>query len=404
MSKADPVIVWMLDEGRTTRHEMPAYVGSWCAQILAAGIPIVRMFYGVYTLHPVVGAVGYVWRHGNDAAERILASWDDTQSPGFRHHPMVAVGETGIAYRKRLSGTEGPLEYPILEQMRDEGITDYISLPMTFSDGAFNPISFQTDAPDGFSDTDLEALERLAAAMSLVVEAEMRYRVALGLLDTYVGERTGRRVLSGAIRRGMGETIPAVVWFSDLRGFTALTGTLGHDRLLAHLDAYFGAVGEAVKDNGGEILKFLGDGVLAIFEVSETDDAATRCRAALCAADAAQSAIDALNRENPEVTRIRWGLALDLGEVYYGNVGTPDRLDFTVIGTAVNLASRLEALAAGMGEPIVTSARFAEALGEDMRDLGSHPLKGFAEPQAVFAPKSQVSFWAPETRRSRALP
>lgn len=386
MSKSDSVIAWMLDEGRMTGHEMPVYVSDWCDRILAAGIPIVRMFYGVYTLHPLVGAVGYIWRHGGAEAERVLASWDDTESPEFRHNPMVVVGEQGIIYRKRLADAAGTFEYPILEQMRDEGITDYLALPMTFSDGTNNPISFQTDTPGGFSEADVDALQRLAAAMSLVVEAEMRFRVALGLLDTYVGERTGRRVLSGAIRRGMGETIPAVVWFSDLRGFTALTDALSHDELLAHLDAYFGAVGDAVKDAGGEILKFLGDGVLAIFEVGGQGDAPARCRAALAAADAARAAIDTLNRDKPGATPIRWGLALDLGDVYYGNVGTPDRLDFTVIGKAVNLASRLEALAADMDEPVVTSARFAEALGERMRDLGSHALKGIKEPQPVFAP------------------
>lgn len=387
MSKSDTVIAWMLNEGRATGHEMPAYVAAWCDRIVSAGIPIVRMFYGVYTLHPLVGAVGYIWRTGAGEAERVLASWDDTRSLDFRHNPMVVVGEQGIMFRKRLAQTTGTLEYPILEQMRDEGITDYLALPMTFSDGTRNPISFQTDSPGGFSDGEIEGLQEIAKAMSLVVEAEMRFRVALGLLDTYVGERTGQRVLSGSIRRGTGETIPAVVWFSDLRGFTALTDTLDRDALLTHLNAYFEAVGAAVKGAGGEILKFLGDGILAIFEIEEKDDARARCQAALDAADIARASIEALNRKHPDATEIRWGLALDLGDVYYGNVGTPDRLDFTVIGKAVNLASRLEALAADIGEPVVTSARFAEILGEPLRDLGTHKLKGIEKPQPVFAPK-----------------
>ena len=341
-----PVFEWTENFGRYA-ESIPTLIGEVGRRFQECGLPLARLSVVIRTLHPQIAAAGFVWNGETREMTEFTGDHQSQSSESFQRSPVRVVFEGAPGLRRRLADPDCPRDFPILEE-----------------------------------------LERLAAAMSLVVEAEMRYRVALGLLDTYVGERTGRRVLSVAIRRGMGETIPAVVWFSDLRGFTALTGTLGHDRLLAHLDAYFGAVGEAVKDNGGEILKFLGDGVLAIFEVSKTDDAAARCRAALCAADAAQSAIDALNLENPEETQIRWGLALDLGEVYYGNVGTPDRLDFTVIGTAVNLASRLEALAAGMGEPIVTSEPFAEALGEDMRDLGSHPLKGFAEPQAVFAPKS----------------
>jgi adenylate cyclase len=223
--------------------------------------------------------------------------------------------------------------------------------------------------------------------MSFVVEAEMRYRVSAGLLDTYVGQRTGRRVLSGAIRRGMGETIPAVVWFSDLRGFAALAGALSNDALLDLLNAYFEAVGRAVTDAGGEVLKFLGDGMLAIFEIGDIADARAQCLAALDAAAAARDAIAALNRERGEAPEIRWGLALDLGEVYYGNVGTPDRLDFTVIGKAVNLASRLEAIAADIGEPVVASQAFADASGVPMRDLGYHKVKGFEAPQAAFAPE-----------------
>ncbi len=387
MSKSDSVLDWMLDAGRTTNHQMPEYVAAWCERIVAAGIPIVRTFYGVRTLHPLVGAVGYIWRRDADSTERILASWSDTESPAFRNSPMVAVGEQGRPIRKRLADSDGPLEHPIFETMRDEGVTDYLALPMTFSDGAHNPLTFQTDAPGGFSDDDIEALERIARTMSFVVEAEMRYRVSAGLLDTYVGQRTGRRVLSGAIRRGMGETIPAVVWFSDLRGFAALAGALSNDALLDLLNAYFEAVGRAVTDAGGEVLKFLGDGMLAIIEIGDIADARAQCLAALDAAAAARDAIAALNRERGEAPEIRWGLALDLGEVYYGNVGTPDRLDFTVIGKAVNLASRLEAIAADIGEPVVASQAFADASGVPMRDLGYHKVKGFEAHQAAFAPE-----------------
>jgi adenylate cyclase len=365
---------------------MTIYAATLCDRIIAAGIPIVRAFYGVRTLHPLIGAVGYIWRHGQAEAERAIASWDDTESPEFRNSPIVEVGRRGQPIRRRLGGSEGPLEYPILTRMRGEGITDYLALPMTFSDGTHNPLTFQTAAPGGFSDDDVEALQKIGRAMSLVVEAEMRLRVAWGLLDTYVGQRTGRKVLSGAIRRGTGETIPAVVWFSDLRGFTGLTDTLSPDALLAHLNAYFEIVGNAVTGAGGETLKFLGDGMLAIFEIGDDGDARERCRTALDDDAVARKAVDDANRVRGAAPEIRWGLALDLGEVYYGNVSTPDRLDFTVIGSAVNQAARLEALAATLDEPLVVSAEFAAAYGRPLRTLDTHTLKGIAAPRPVFAP------------------
>lgn len=391
MSKADPVIAWMLGAGRATNHQMQAYVSAWCEEIVGAGIPIARTFYGVRTLHPVVGAVGYIWRRDTDSTQRVLASWDDTESETFRNSPLMIVGENGVSLRRRLEGDDGPLEYSILDEMRAEGITDYLALPMTFSDGTHNPITFQTDTPGGFSDADIEGLKAIAAAMSLVVESEMRFRIAWGLLDTYVGQRTGRRVLSGAIRRGLGETIPAVVWFSDLRGFTSLTETLPPDALLAHLNAYFETVGGAVTDAGGEILKFLGDGMLAIFEIDDDGAAPDRCRAALAAATAARETVVARNSTRDGGPEIRWGLALDLGEVYYGNIGTPDRLDFTVIGSAVNQAARLETLGARLGESVLISQNFADALEAPLRSLGEHALKGLAEPQTVYAPIAETA-------------
>lgn len=387
MSKADPVMNWLLDEGRNTGHRMRDFGTALCREMVAAGIPVTRAFCGVRTLHPLVAATGYIWRHGQEA-ERVLASWEDTERPEFNDNPFMRALETGEIVRRRLNPADGPLDYQILAELRDDGMTDYVALPLTFSDGSPNPLSFQTDAPDGFSDDDIEALVRISKVMALIVEAESRNRVAQQVLDTYVGRRTGRRVLSGAIRRGAGETIRAVVWFSDLRGFTALTETLPRDTLIELLNSYFEIMGAAVTKEEGEILKFLGDGMLAIFELDDGATAQERCAAALRAVAAAQAAIADANaaRQASGKPAITGNIALDLGELSYGNIGAPDRLDFTVIGPAVNEAARLQALAGEIGEPVVISQSFADALGTPLRALGDHPLKGVSEPQAVFAP------------------
>lgn len=388
MSKADPVIDWMLGEGRQTDHDMKAFGRSLAERIAIAGIPITRFFWGVRTLHPLVGATGYIWQRERGEIVQRAVSWDETNSDEFQRSPILLPVASGKPFRCRLDGTE-PLDHPILEELRDEGLTEYLALAMTFVDGTRNPISFQTDAPGGFEASDLEALKRIANAMSLFVETETRYRTARQLLETYVGQRTGERVLSGAIQRGMGETISAVVWFSDLRGFTTLTETLPNAALLDHLNTYFELVGAAVAAEGGEILKFLGDGVLAIFEITAQADEADRCAAALRAAQTARQAImqENQNRTAGGAPEIGWGLALNLGDVSYGNIGTPDRLDFTVIGPAVNHAARLEALGAATGETVILSESVAQVLDMPLRDLGTHELKGVPDPQRAFAPE-----------------
>lgn len=387
MSKADSIIDWMLGDGRQTDHDMNTFGRRLAERIIAAGIPITRFFWGVRTLHPLVGATGYIWRRESGAVVQRAASWDETNSAEFQRNPVLVAVETGAPFRCRLDSAE-PLDHPILEELRRDGLTEYLALAMTFSDGNRNPVSFQTDAPDGFATQDIEALERVANAMALFVESETRYRTARQLLETYVGKRTGERVLSGAIQRGMGETISAVVWFSDLRGFTALSESLPNTALLDHLNTYFELVGGAVTEEGGEILKFIGDGVLAIFEITPSADTADRCAAAWRAAQSARLSILKANRERiaKDTPEIEWGLALNLGDVSYGNIGTPDRLDFTVIGPAVNHAARLEALGAQIGETVVLSESVAQALGAPLRDLGAHSLKGVALPQKAFAP------------------
>ncbi len=388
MSKAAPVIQWMLKEGRFTGHHMREFGDELCTRIVDAGIPIVRAFCGIYTLHPLVAATAYIWNR-DDGAKRFTASWEQESSEEFRSSPPYLVGKTGVPIRRRLDVPDDELDFDILKDLKREGMTDYIALPLAFSDGKNNPITFQTDSPVGFDDADIRGLTEIVDMMAPIIEAETGHRIARQVLDTYVGRRTGSRVLSGAITRGSGETIEAVIWYCDLRGFTGLTDSLPSDRLIALLNDYFEIMAGAVSEVGGEVLKFVGDAMLAICALSdqEGNDAAACCAKVLSAARAARERLEARNGERRAagLPEIRYGLALHLGEVHYGNIGAPDRLDFTVIGPAVNHAARLEKLGSDLGHPITASASVAAAAPEVLQSLGAHQLRGVAEPQEVFA-------------------
>jgi adenylate cyclase len=375
----------MLSEGRLNAS-MREFGEQMCVRIVAAGIPIWRAFCVVGTLHPLVAASGYLWKREQQGTVRLLAEHGLLASPEFMQSPIAAARQEGRTFRRRLADSACPIEFEVLAKFKSEGGTDYLALPMVRSDGGANVVTFLTDYRDGFSDAEVAGLEEIAQVLGLIVELQSSRRTARSLLETYVGPRTGARVLSGAITRGTGETIRAVIWYSDLRGFTALADRLAREQLIALLNEYFEIMVGVVKAEGGEVLKFTGDGMLAIFELCTGEDVSRCCRAALRAAAAAEDGVRKANvKRKAGAPRISFGLALHQGEVYYGNIGAPDRLDFTVVGPAVNHAERLEKIGADLGRIVVTSASFAAAAREPLESLGRHKLRGVAEPQEVFA-------------------
>jgi adenylate cyclase len=386
--RAADVVRWMLGEGRYNTR-MREFGADMCRRIVAAGFPIWRAFCVVGTLHPQILGTAYVWRRSTaHEAVRWTAEHGRERTPELAHSPIAEVKSTGSAVRRRLEDPAAPMDFAVLDEFRRDGGTDYVALPIRFSDGQVNCISFVTDRAGGFTDADIAGLSEIAQALGIIVEVQSSRRIAKGLLDTYIGRRTGERVLRGAIRRGSGEKIRAVIWLCDLRGFTALSERLAGHELIALLNDYFEVMAGAVAANGGEVLKFIGDGMLAIFELREGGEVAGQCAAALEAARAAVAAIAERNRARraAQAAEIRFGLALHLSEVYYGNIGAPDRLDFTVIGPAVNHASRLEKLGSELGRIVVTSASFAAAAPEPLEPLGLHRLRGVSQPQEVFTP------------------
>jgi adenylate cyclase len=382
---ATDVVRWMLKEGRHITH-MREFGDQMCRRIVAAGIPLWRGFCVVGTLHPQVAATAYVWRRDEVGADRLIASHERVQTPELTQSPFAEVRKSHRMLRRRLADPDCLEDYPIVRDLREQGGTDYAVMPMLCSGGQVNVISWATDRAGGFTEREIEGLAEVAEALAIIVELQSTRRVARSLLETYVGHRTGERVLSGAITRGSGEAIRAVIWICDLRGFTHLTDSASREEVIALLNDYFEIVADAVLAAGGEVLKFIGDAMLAIFEIGENRAPAEPCRAALKAARAAASAMAERNLERAGrgEREINFGLALHLGEVTYGNIGARNRLDFTVIGPAVNHAARLEKLAADLRKHVVTSASFAAAVAEPLHSLGLHRLRGVNQPQEVF--------------------
>ncbi len=377
---------WLLYEAWRI-EDIQEIMSGFCEHLLGFGLRIVRVGAIIGTLHPRVRSYYFIWKRGEGISER-SGEHGIENSPEFRQSPFPAVLFEGLSIRRRLEGSGDP-GYPILEELRTGGATDYIALPMEFGGDERNGLSFAMDRPGGFSDAELRGLYPVVALLGRVLETKALRRTALNILDTYLGHDTGKRILRGHIQRGDVETIHAVLWYCDLRGFTTLSESLPGADVIELLNDYFQAMASAVHEAEGEVLKFVGDAMLAIFRPRYTDaPRGATCERALAAAERAVENLAAVNAERLKLGKpvLTAGLALHVGEVLYGNVGAEDRLDFTVIGPAVNLVSRIEHLCAELGLPLVVSGDFAELIERPVTSLGKHKLRGIAMEQEIFAP------------------
>jgi adenylate cyclase len=297
---------------------------------------------------------------------------------------VAEVSRTGLSLRRRVADPDCPLDYSILPDLRQEGVTDYLVSPLIFTDGAIHFASWATRQTGGFSDTQIGVLESIVGPLARVAEIRAMRRVATNLLSTYVGQNAGARVLAGQIRRGYTEEIHAAIWLSDMRGFTTLAGRLAPQDLVDLLNRYFDCQVPAIAEHNGEVLKFMGDGLLAIFPTGAERDAAAVCASALKAALAARAKVAELQATSDSDSGVRFGLALHLGDVLYGNIGSGNRLDFTCIGPAVNLAARLEKLAGRLGRSILASEDFAKYCGDDFSPIGKFAVAGFTKEETAY--------------------
>ena len=374
--------LWLVERSREPAN-LPLLFEGFCAQLTAAGLDLCRVLLGLETLHPELSGTMLLWQGG--ALEKVTTQRAGIlTSESYLRSPTRVVDETGQPFRWRAG--ESTRDMPRLEGYAAEGVTDYLMLPLPFLDTTRTAvIGYATKRTGGFAAADLDLLDAAARLLSPWAERAILRRIALDLLAAYLGGEAGRRVYDGQIERGDLRTIRAALWFCDLRGFTALSDRLPRAKLIKVLNLWFEAMGAAIADGGGEILKFMGDGLLAVFPVN--GDPAATCDRALAAVHAAlaqtQVLADRLVAHGEEP--LRCGLALHLGDVEFGNIGTSTRLDFTVIGPAVNMASRLEGLTKELGHSVVASAEFAAAVTLPLLPLGPHRLRGIAEPVSVYA-------------------
>ena len=354
-----------------------------CQRMVECGIPLWRVAVFVTTLHPDVMGRRFLWQ-AESGVTTSEALFEITETDDFRTSPFSTVYATRRLLRRRLADSDCPIDFAILRDLRAKGATDYAAFPLLFTDGTIHVATWTTKHPGGFTLKQFADLESIIAPLARVAEIRALRRTAGNLIDTYVGHQTGERILAGKIRRGYVEAIRAAVWLSDMRGFTTLSEQAPPQAVIDVLNRYFGCQVPAILDHGGEVLKFMGDGLLAIFPIAGDNDAATVCCRTLSCALEVRTRIAELPRKTENEAAIRFGLALHVGEVMYGNIGGGNRLDFTCIGPAVNLAARLEKIAATLGETIVASADFASHCPRKFMRRGKFSVAGFLAPQTVF--------------------
>jgi adenylate cyclase len=384
------IVDWLVDGARSTMqaHQVLAEL---CDRLVGCGIPLWRVAVFVRTLHPHIMGRRFIWRPGAGVEVRD-APFDVLETAEFRGSPVAKIYASGMPIRRRLADAACPIDFSMLEELRDEGVSDYLASPLLFTDGEIHLATWTTRQPGGFTDAQIKGIETIIAPLARVAEVRALRRTATNLLDTYVGNQAGERILAGAIRRGHAEVIYAAIWLSDMRGFTLLADRVPAQTVVELLNEYFDCQVPAILKHGGEVLKFMGDGLLAIFPIGSESDPAEVCARALAAAYEARGNVAALNQPTrPEIGAVRFGLALHIGKVLYGNIGGGNRLDFTCIGPAVNLAARLEKLAGKLGRVIVATHEFARHCTADFQPLGKFPLAGFASEQTVFGVSDEAN-------------
>ncbi|MEM7207185.1 MAG: adenylate/guanylate cyclase domain-containing protein [Pseudomonadota bacterium] len=380
-----PVVEWLFKDGRLIKNQSE-FVAEFARQVTAQGSVLDRMQITFRTLNPQVLATAETWERESDEVTSFIAEHAVMETGRYIGSPMQQLRETLRTVHQSLIDLPADA-HGAFQDLYQESYTDYYAFPVSFTQELFCAYICVTKDPDGFSKSDIENLKALRDYIAPILEVFSLRHTANSLMNTYVGRRTAQKVLSGMVKRGDADIINAALWFSDLRDFTQLTEELPAAEILATLNEYFQFVSEAISARGGEILRFIGDAMLIVFPIDKNTSAANACNEALAAALDAQSTLDEVNqqRRNNNQPQIQFGVGLNVGEVIYGNVGALDRLDFTVMGPAVNRTARLESLTKSLGTEILMSREFADLVEKPVRDMGKHMMKGVAIKQQVWA-------------------
>jgi len=382
---------WITETGLAGQSET-ATLGGFCERVVSFGLPLARANVIIDTLHPVYEGRAFTWKR--QLKETALSEYGRSpeRSDRWEQSPFYRLEVSGESLLRRRLTAATEFEFPIFSELRADGITEYIAVANRFAAegiiGAMDCVysSWATDAPHGFGDADVAALSRLMPPFALAMKAASLARVAATLVETYLGRDAGRRVLEGRIARGIADRIEAVLWFSDLRSYTRISDSAGPEQIIPFLNDYADAIISAIHEQTGDVLKLMGDGILAIFTA---DNRGRACDAALAAASNARRAVAAVSQhraaQNLPTTDLYLGL--HVGEVFYGNIGSRERLDFTVVGPAVNEVSRIAGLCRSVDQPLLVSSAFASAIGESKKllvSVGRYALRGVGRPQDLY--------------------
>ena len=390
-SQVDSLVTWIAEAGLSGLGES-AILAGLCERLRAVGVPLARANVVIDTLHPVYQGRAFTWKR--EKIETMLSEFgrSDENEERWERSPFYRLELSGEQLFRRRLTTATISEFPIFADLKTEAITDYIAIANRFAaEGVVGEMdcvysSWATDLPEGFDDTIVDDLTRLMPSVALAMKSASLARIAGTLVETYLGRDAGRKVLAGSIKRGVADRIEAVLWFSDLRNYTRISDSAEPEQIIPLLNEYADAILSAIHDCGGDILKLMGDGTLAIFTA---DTRASACHTALAAAESARTAVALVNqrRSGDNLPTTDMYLGLHIGEVYYGNIGSRERLDFTVVGPAVNEVSRIAGLCRSVDQPLLVSSAFASAIGEPktlLVSVGRYALSGVGKPQDLY--------------------
>lgn len=378
---ASSVRDWMVEEG-VKLADLGDFLDQLCQRIRAGGVPIERATLGFQVLHAERLRLARSWELGRPQTERALLLGEETS---YDRSPLA------LAHRRKSWIVLKPEEtqddlFPVVSDLKRGGFTHYVAIPVLFTDGSENSLSFATRSLGGFSEAHLAFLARIVPVLAVALEIRTARMTTEDLLRTYVGEEPKRLILSGNVHRSGLSRISAAILFSDIRGFTALATRLKDEQSVELLNAYFDCFVPEIEARGGEVLKYLGDGILAIFRDREGARKEATA-AALAVAQAGLAAATALSSEKKLARAVKVGVALHHGTVAYGNIGSGSRLDFTVVGRDVNLASRIQRANKKLDEPLLMSEAFAQLISPPPVEIGNFNLSGIAEPQPLYIPR-----------------
>lgn len=379
------VVHWLTNDTRDERF-LDNIFADLCVRLRQAGIAVKRASLHLLIYHPQWLGARIMWADGMREADIARVDYDVRERSEYIGSPANEIHDGATEVRENLERDPSlGRKHALYDELRAQGLTDYVVWPLYHTLGKRHMVTFATDQPGGFDDAQIAGLLKLLPALALVSEIRMKNRLARTLLETYVGSHAGELILAGATRRGSGTTVRAAIMICDLRDFTRISDNWPRDDVIDLLNDYFDAISEPIARHGGEILKFMGDGLLAIFPLSQP----SACTNLLRAVTEARQAMVALNEKNGDIGRapLKYGVGVHVGDVMYGNIGSRTRLDFTVIGPAVNMASRLEALTKQLGRTVLLSRAFADSVESDfdLERVGEYPVRGFAEPIELFA-------------------